>query len=241
MPSVFITGGGKRIGKALALGFAEKGWDVAISYLQSESSALSVINEIKSWGKKAIAVKADLRIKPDIEDAFNKLNNEFGVPDVLLNNAGVFPEKMTLYDISQEIWEDTLNINLRSTLFTSQLFVQKAKYGAKIINIASLGGLEIWKQRIPYNVSKAGLIQLTKALARELAPNISVNAVCPGSINIEEEPSVIDKTLLDVNKIPMGRLGNTKDVFDAVYFFATCSNYITAQIISVDGGYHDAR
>jgi NAD(P)-dependent dehydrogenase (short-subunit alcohol dehydrogenase family) len=241
MPSVFITGGGKRIGKALALGFAEKGWDVAISYLQSEPSALYVIDKIKSFDRKAFAVKVDLRIKSDIEDAFNKLYNEFGIPDVLINNAGVFPDKMTLSDISQEIWEDTLDINLRSTLFTSQQYIKQAKYGGKIINIASLGGLEVWKQRIPYNVSKAGLIQLTKALARELAPNISVNAICPGSINIEDDSSDIDKTLLDINKIPMGRLGNTDDVFDAVYFFATCSQYITAQTITVDGGYHDAR
>ncbi|MFH1049650.1 MAG: SDR family oxidoreductase [bacterium] len=190
---------------------------------------------------RAIAVKVDVRNKEEIENAFTFTVEKLGIPDVLINNSGVFPEKMKLEDISSEIWDDTMNINLRGAFLTSQVFRKYAKKGSKIVNISSLGGLEVWSQRIPYNVSKAGLNHLTKALAREFAPDITVNTVCPGAIYVDDEPSETDKTLLDLNRIPMKRCGNPKDIFDAVYFFATCSDYITAQILTVDGGYHDAR
>jgi NAD(P)-dependent dehydrogenase (short-subunit alcohol dehydrogenase family) len=241
MPKVLITGAGKRIGKHLALLFADRGFDVAIHYNSSEEGAKKTSKEIMSKGRKSIIVGADLRISEQIEVAFNRVFDEFGIPDVLINNAGIFPHKTALNELTIELWDSVLNINCRSQMLCSKVFSKVAKKGSKIVNFASLGGLEVWEQRIHYNVSKAGVIHLTKALARELAPKISVNCVCPGSIFMPDDTSVNDNFLLPENRIPMKRWGNVKDIFDAVYFFSTCSEFITGQILCVDGGYHNLR
>ena len=239
MGIVLITGSGKRIGRGLAISFAEKGWDVIIHYNTSEEKAKETENHIKNLGVKAVIVKADIRNYQEIKDAFESGVKEVGMPDVLVNNAGIYPPPTQLKDISDRMWDDTLNINLRGEYYFSKIFSVKAKEG-RIINFSSLGGLEVWKHRIPYNVSKAGVIQLTKALAKELAPNFSVNCICPGTIEIPEEPP-IEKTKINVDKIPMNRYGNVNDIFDAVYFFSNCSKFITGQVLCVDGGYHIAR
>ena len=239
MGIVLITGSGRRIGRGLAIRFAEKGWDVIIHYNSSEEKAKETENFIKSYGVKAVSVKADIRNEQEINDAFKIGINEVGMPDVLVNNAGVYPPPAHLKDISDSMWDDTLNINLKGEYYFAKEFSERADEG-RIINFSSLGGMEIWKQRIPYNVSKAGVIQLTKALAKELAPYFSVNCICPGTIEIPEEPP-IENTKLNVDKIPMKRYGNVDDIFDAVYFFSTCSKFITGQILCVDGGYHIAR
>ena len=239
MGIVLITGSGKRIGRGLAISFAEKGWDVIIHYNTSEEKAKETENHIKNLGVKAVIVKADIRNYQEIKDAFESGVKEVGMPDVLVNNAGIYPPPTQLKDISDRMWDDTLNINLRGEYYFFKLIAVKAKEG-RIINFSSLGGLEVWKHRIPYNVSKAGVIQLTKALAKELAPNFSVNCICPGTIEIPEEPP-IEKTKINVDKIPMNRYGNVNDIFDAVYFFSNCSKFITGQVLCVDGGYHIAR
>lgn len=233
---VFITGSGKRLGKSLALNFAKKGWDVVIHYFESEESARKTQEEIINMGRKAYLVRADLRSYSQIELAFTNTVNEFGIPKVLINNAGVFPKAKKIFETTKNDWEDTINLNLSAEFFTSKIFVEFARKNSKIVNISSLGAFEIWKNRIPYNVSKSAIIQLTKALARELAPIISVNTVCPGAIYFENEPSENDKAMLKANKIPMKRYATPEEIFEAVYFFSTCSNYITGQFLCVDGG-----
>lgn len=240
MPLILITGSGRRLGRGLALEFAQKGWDIAVHYNRSEETALKTANEIKKMGVKCITVKADVLSSKEINVAFDKIVNELGHPEVLINNAGVYPQITPLNEISDEMWNDTLGVNLSGEFHFARKFAENAKKDSRIINIASLGGLEIWKQRIPYNVSKAGVIQLTKALARELAPHISVNCICPGTIEIPGEEAA-GESPVPVSRIPMERYGSVKDIFDAAYFFATCSNYITAQVLAVDGGFHDAR
>jgi len=238
MPIILITGSGKRIGKGLTFRFAEKGWDVIIHYNSSEKGAMNLKDNIEALGRKSYLIKSDITDYDQVKEAFGNAFEQFGIPDVLINNSGVFPDKTNLSEITTELWESTMNINLRGILYTSQIYSEYKKKGSRIVNIASLGGLEIWKNRIPYNISKSGAIQLTKALARELAPDIAVNCICPGSILVDEEPSITDTTLIDIKKIPMGRLGCVDDVFDAAWFFANCSSYITGQVITVDGGYH---
>lgn len=239
MALVLITGSGKRIGKGLAIEFSRKGWDVVIHYNLSEESALETKRYIeKNFGVKVYAFSSDLR---DISGSLNSLEkvfNEVGVPNVLVNNAAIFPDRRNLDEIDEEIWDITLTINLKAYLFVAKAFAKYAPEGARIINIGSLGGIETWKGRIPYNISKAGVIQLTKSLAKELAPKISVNCVNPGTIFIPYEPNQIDSPIIPIEKIPMQRYGTILDIFDAVYFFATCSNFITGQVINVDGGYH---
>jgi NAD(P)-dependent dehydrogenase (short-subunit alcohol dehydrogenase family) len=233
---VFVTGSGKRLGRSLALNFAKKGWDVVIHYFESEESAKKTKDEIIKMGQKAYLVKADLRSYSEIEMAFTNTVNEFGIPKVLINNAGVFPKAKKIFEITKDDWEDTIKLNLSAEFYTSKIFVEFARKNSKIVNISSLGAFEIWKNRIPYNVSKSAIIQLTRALARELAPFVSVNTVCPGAIYFETESSENDSAMLKANKIPMKRYATPEEIFEAVYFFSTCSNYITGQYLCVDGG-----
>ena len=241
MATVLITGSGRRLGKGLAIKFAEKSWNVIVHYNNSEKEAKRTVNDIIAIGCKAVAIKADVKSETEIINAINQGIDKLGIPDVLVNNAGVFPKKKSLQDISLDFWDNTLNTNLRGEFLFAKAFSKYAKKGSKIINIASLGGLEIWNKRIPYNVSKSAVIQLTKALARELAPDIAVNCINPGAILIEDDISKTNTNLIDVNKIPMKRYGSVQDIFEATYFFATATTYITGQVLTVDGGYHFAR
>lgn len=233
--SVIITGGGRRIGKGLAVEFGKLGWNVGIIYNKSEDSAIKTVDSLRELGVSCYAAKADISNSTEADRAVNSLFNNFGSVDVLINNAAIYPEAHSLQETSYELWHQTINTNLSGMFYTSKSFAATAKANSRIINIASLGAYKIWKQRIPYNVSKAGVIQFTKALALELAPNIAVNSVSPGTIEIIDEPADAGG-LISVSKIPMKRYGKVKDIFDAVYFFATCSLFITGQDIIVDGG-----
>jgi NAD(P)-dependent dehydrogenase (short-subunit alcohol dehydrogenase family) len=237
MPIVLITGSGRRLGKGLALEFAALGYDIILHYKKSEKLAELTFNEIKSLGVRCYKIEGDVRDFDKMKSEFNNAVNAVGHPDILINNAAIYPKSKNLSDTNLEIWDSVIDINLKSYFTLSKLFAENAVKGSRIINIASLGAFSIWKGRIPYNVSKAGVIQLTKALAKDLAPDISVNSVSPGTIFIPNEPPD-EEIKLDIDKIPMKRYGLIKDVFDAVYFFATASIYITGQNLNVDGGLH---
>lgn len=239
MATVLITGSGRRIGRGLAIEFARKGWNVIIHYNESKDLASKTKEYIEKFFRvSSFVFHCNLRETKKITSVFQSVFQDYGIPDVLVNNAGIFPIKKALTELDEEIWNNTIAINLTAYLFVSKIFAEFAQKGARIINIGSLGGIETWKGRIPYNISKAGVIQLTKSLAKELAPKITVNCVNPGTIYIPDEPNQVDSPLLPTSKIPMQRYGTVQDIFDAVYFFATCSNFITGQVISVDGGYH---
>lgn len=234
MSLILITGSGRRIGAELAIKFAEKGWNIAIHYNESQASAESVRSRILELGGECEIFHCDLSKTETIKDSFSMISDTMGFPQVLINNAGVFPSPQKLIDMNDEDWDFVMNINLKSQFILSREYAKMAKANSRIINIASLGAFEIWKERIAYNVSKAGVIQLTKALARELAPNISVNSISPGTIILPEQET---QNPIPLSKIPMNRYGTTEDIFEAAYFFATCSNFITGQNLSVDGGY----
>ncbi len=225
MKRILITGGSKRMGAEIAEKFHSLGWEVIITYN-------TTIPLKQNYFKKAF--KCNLNSSSEINNLFSQLNEENLIPDVLLNNSGVFPKKSSLQDLEEAIWDDTMDINLKAHYLTSQGFQKIAEQG-RIINISSLGGLEIWNQRIPYNVSKAAAIRLTEVLAREMAPKFSVNCICPGTIILGDKP--IEPVQNTESKVPMGRHGNIDDMFDLIYFFSTASKYITGQIVNVDGGY----
>ena len=241
MATIIITGSGKRIGRSLAIEFATKGYDIIVHYNNSKNKADETCHEISSIGRKVYSMKADLGNPHDIESMFHKIKQLSMVPDILVNNAGIFPGRKKISDMGVVEWDEALNVNLRSQFLCSKDFISLNPAGGRIINIASLGALEVWKERTPYNVSKAGVVQLTKSMARDLAPEFSVNCVCPGAISIPGEQGPGDGNMARLNKIPMGRYGLPKDVFDAVYFFATASKYITGQTLTVDGAYHLCR
>jgi NAD(P)-dependent dehydrogenase (short-subunit alcohol dehydrogenase family) len=237
--TVFITGAARRIGRALALQFAAKGWNVAIHYGNSEDRAEQTLDDVRSHGVDAIRVRADVRDRDEIRSAIFEARDHFGRIDVLVNNAGIYPRPTPIGELTEKMWSDVLETNLYGEFFAAQaaaeIMVEQAKQGegGRIINISSLGAFQIWKDRIPYNVSKGAVVQLTKALARALAPHVTVNSVAPGAIEIPEEPS---GKMLGADRIPMRRYGSTDDIFNAVWFFASLATYVTGQTILVDGG-----
>lgn len=232
MSTILITGSAKRLGRGLAIEFAKKGWDIILHYNTSQSEALATAQLIENSGVRVFPIQFDLSSYKAIEEGFEKIKADFPFPDVLINNAGIFPPMATLQDITPESWDSIMKVNLNAHLYTTKFFTKYAVGNSRIINIASVGGLEVWKHRIPYNVSKAGVIKLTKVLAKELAPRFSVNSICPGTITFEEEP-----VTESAEKYPMKRFATVQDLFDAAYFFATATNYITGQNICVDGGF----
>lgn len=235
-PVALVTGGGKRLGKEIALALGEHGFDVVVNYNQSKLGAQKVVETLKHKGVHAIALKANLNDVYAIRRMVYSAVKEFNRIDLLVNNAAIFPT-IALKDVTPRIWDETLNVNLRGMFFCCQAVSKqmiKQKYG-RIINIASIGGIQSWTTHIPYNVSKAGVIMLTRCLAKALAPDIRVNAIAPGTILIEDEESN-NIEHIDRKKIPLQRYGIPKDITDMVLFLATKGDYITGQTFFIDGG-----
>jgi len=236
MLNVLITGGAKRIGKGLSLKFAELGWNIILTYNKSESEATHTLAELEKYGIIVNKYQCDLTNKDELERTFKFIYNENKFIDVLINNVGTFPEKSSFSELDFNQWQNTFDINLNISFNTIKEYSKYQKTG-RIINIASVGGLAIWDRRIDYNVSKSALIQFTKTIAKDLAPNFTCNIINPGLISFNDI-GYKDSTYLNKNKIPMGRYGNIDDVFDAVYYFSTSSKYITGQMLNIDGGLH---
>jgi 3-oxoacyl-[acyl-carrier protein] reductase len=231
-----VTGGGRRLGRAIAIALAQHGFEVIVNYNESQQGAYSVIRKIESIGRKAIAIKADISKKNDVTRMIRSTVKVFGRIDLLVNNAAVFLES-SLEKISEKLWDTTIDINLKGTFLCSQAVAPimfKQKQG-KIINIASLGGVQSWSQHLPYSVSKAGVIMLTRCLAKSLAPNVFVNAIAPGTIIFDDEENPKIKHI-PKEQILLQRYGKPFDITDLVIFLATTAQYITAQVFIVDGG-----
>lgn len=244
MPVVFITGGARRIGKGLALRFAQRGWNVGIVYFTSKQAALATVTELESFHVRARAVQADVANNEELIRAMEELTATLGNPDVVVSNAGVFPPKRRLGALTLDELRETMAINTEP-LFTLATWLHRRAvhhhYPCRLIAISSLGAFEIWQDRVDYNMSKSALVNLVRSLARSVAPYISVNSVAPGAIVVSGEETEADANLVPTSKIPMGRYGTPDDIFDAVLFFATATSYITGQVLVVDGGYQQVR
>ena len=229
--TVLITGGARRIGAAITKYFAQQKYNVIINYLRSEEYAKILASDINKSGGVAVPCKADVTNVNEIKELFEFAKKEFGRIDILINNAGVFPPKRNLKELKISDYLDTIKINMDSAMITTKEFIKSDIIDGRIINISSLGGINIFKHYIDYNVSKAGLIRLTQVLAKELAPNISVNCICPGIVRMDNE-----EINFPVEKIPMRAFASTDDIVAAVVFFAMGSKYITGQVLNVSGG-----
>lgn len=228
-----VTGAAKRIGRAIALGLAAEGADVAITYRDSQKQAEQTICELASLGGRAIAVQADLREPASIRDAVERIVKELGSIDILVNNAGRF-ETARIEDISVEQWDAMFEANTRGPFLTAQAalpYLRAAR--GRIINLGSLGGLHPWPTHAHYCTSKAALHMLTQTMSKAFAPEISVNCVAPGMIVNDEISAEYEHF---ARKTPMQRNGTPEDVAAAVIFFATGPQFITGQILGVDGG-----
>ena len=235
---VIVTGSGRGIGREIALKLAKAGADVAISDIDLET-AKKTSAEIEALGRKSTAVAADVSKAADVKKMFEDVLAAFGSLDILVNNAGITKDGL-LMRMKEEDWDAVLNVNLKSAFLCCKEAVRPMmKSGGKIINIASVVGLMGNAGQANYSASKAGMIGLTKTLAREFASrSINVNAVAPGFIRTAMTDKLSDEAKQKLaGGIPMQKLGEAEDVANAVLFLSSSlSDYVTGQVLTVDGG-----
>ena len=229
-----VTGAAKRIGRSVALRLAAEGADVIVNYRTSKDAAEQVAAQIAAMGRRATAIQADVAKRADVAALFAAIEKDFGRLDILVNNAAIF-FSAKFEELTEEQWDTILDTNLKSQFLCSQAAVPMLRRGGhgRIINFASLGGLLAWPAYTHYCVSKAGVIMLTRCLARALAPEITVNAIAPGTISFPQDSPDIAGDF--IRRAPLHRTGTPEDIDDAVVFLAQ-SAFITGQVIVVDGG-----
>ena len=237
MKTIFVTGGAKRIGKAIVELFASDGWKVIIHYNSSKKEADELANKInKDNPDTARAVQGNLDKEADIVKILNDINDMFPSLDLLVNNASTF-YPTPIEEISADHWEKLIGSNLKGPLFLIQGLKEKLKASnGSIINITDTNLSKGVPNYSIYSAAKAGLEAITKGLARELAPEIKVNAIAPGAML--EPPDVTwteDQKNKVIESIPLNRMGSEQDIAEAVKFLAHCE-YITGQVVKVDGG-----
>lgn len=231
-----VTGAGRRIGRVIALALGRAGADVVVNYHQSRREAQITVREIQKLGVEALAVRADVSKPAQVAAMFRAVEKRFHRLDLLVNNAGIFfPGKWD--KLTEKDWDRILAVNLKGPFFCAQAaarIMQKQKHG-RIINISSLGGLEAWPSYTHYCASKAGLIMMTRCLAKSLAPHILVNSVAPGTILFPgEQKSPWSEKVLQTT--PLRKAGRPEDISEMVLYLATRGDFITGQVFPVDGG-----
>ena len=231
--TALVTGGARRIGRTIALTLAASGANVAITYRNSQSEAEDVVRTLAAFGVEAFAVRTELTDAESIRQSVAAVIEEFGQLDLLANNAGHF-EQTALEEITAEQWDRIFATNTRAPFLVAQAAYPhlRAAYG-RIINIGSLGGMHAWATHAHYCTSKAALHMLSQTMAKAWAPEVSVNCVAPGMIELGE---IGEAYAHFAEKTPMRRNGSAEDVAAAVLFFATGPHFITGQLLAVDGG-----
>jgi 3-oxoacyl-[acyl-carrier protein] reductase len=227
-----VTGGGRRIGRSIALRLARAGADVAVNYKESADEAAEVAAEIGKMGRHAAAIRADVSRAEQVRELFGAVEREFGRLDILVNNAGVF-FGVPFAELTEEQWDFTLDINLKAQYLCAQAalpLLRRSGHG-RIVNISSIGAYQPKPDHVHYCVSKAGVVMLTRCLARALGPEIAVNSVAPGKIQFPDEE--IDQGY--IRRTPLAKVGDGDDIADTVLFLIQ-SDFITGQTILVDGG-----
>ncbi len=233
--AALITGGAKRLGRATALAFAEAGADIAITFLHSAREAQHTVIDISSLGVRAVALRCDITDEKSVRSAIKETVKELGGIDILVNNAANYEtadfDKLTLRQ-----WDAIFASNTRGPFLVSREALKPLRERrGKIINMGSLGGLQPWTTHAHYCSSKAAVHMLTRVMAKALAPQIAVNCVAPGMIDLGEKAAAPFMRRMK-KQTPMRRNGTGDDVAAAVLFFATAPHFITGQILVVDGG-----
>ena len=238
--NVIVTGATRGIGREIALTLAQNGANIAMNYRNLNSEVEDLINEIKSFGVDALAIKCDVSITEEVDNFVKEVKSNYNTIDILVNNAGITKDGLILR-MKEEDFNDVLDVNLKGTFNTTKSvssIMVRQKYG-KIINISSVVGIAGNAGQCNYAASKAGVIGFSKSVARELASrNINVNVVAPGYINTDMTKNLPDKVKEEIIKsIPMKKIGDPKEVANLVLFLSSnLSDYITGQVINVDGG-----
>lgn len=227
---VLVTGAAKRIGRAIALRLAEEGARVAIHYYSSEAEAAQTARDCGG----APLFRANLERVAEIETLFRQVGEHFGRLDGLVNNAARFT-RLDPLEITEADWDFIHSVNLKAVFFCAKEAARLMRLGGggRIVNISSLGGIRPWAAHVHYCASKAGVIMLTRALAKALAPEITVNSVAPGVISFDD---LDEEAVGMVRATPAGRPGRPEEVAGAVLYFLTATNFVTGQLLAVDGG-----
>ncbi|MDK0762432.1 3-oxoacyl-[acyl-carrier-protein] reductase [Clostridium perfringens] len=235
-----VTGGTRGIGKAIALKLADQGANIVINYRNSDKEAEELKAILEEKGVKVLTVKCDISNFEDSKNLMDKCKEVFGKIDILVNNAGITKDTLIMR-MKEEDFDNVIDVNLKGTFNCAKhasAIMLKQRFG-KIINMTSVVGIAGNAGQVNYAASKAGVIGLTKSLAKELGSRgITVNAVAPGFINTDMTASLSEKVKEEASKnIPLKRLGDPEDVANLVGFLASdAANYITGQVINVDGG-----
>lgn len=238
--TVVITGGSKGIGAHTAIYFAENNWNVVIGYNNSAESAFLLRNSLTENGHSVIAQKVNVTNKLETELFIKEALYKFGKIDVLINNAGIAAQKL-FTDISEHEWNSMINTNLTGVFNCTQAVLPHMieNKSGKIINISSAWGITGASCEVHYSASKAGIIGMTKALAKEVGPSgITVNCIAPGMIDTQMNANLTPDEINDfTSTLPIARIGNTLEIAKTAYFLASDgADYITGQTICVDGG-----
>jgi NAD(P)-dependent dehydrogenase (short-subunit alcohol dehydrogenase family) len=233
--AALITGAAKRLGRASALALAQAGADVAITFLRSQREAQHTVIDLASYGIRAFALQCDVTSEKSVRAMVRGAVRELGGIDLLINNAANY-ETVEFEDITLAQWDAIFASNTRGPfLVTREALKHLRERRGKVINMGSLGGLQPWPTHAHYCSSKAALHMLTKVMAKALAPEIAVNAVAPGMIDLGEKAA---KSFMKkmASQTPMKRNGTGEEIAAAVRFFAEAPHFITGQILTVDGG-----
>jgi len=238
-----VTGSSRGVGRAVALGFAKEGGNVVVNYTSNEKAANEVVEAIQKIGSKAIAVKADVAQKSDAENLVKTAIETFGRLDILVNNAG-FTRPAMMIKMAEEQWDEVVDIHLKGAFLCSQAAAlqMKEQNSGKIINVTSVAGLVGTVGQINYSAAKGGILSMTKSIARELARyNVCANVISLGIVATDMTEKIrSDEKLKEIymNRILLKRFAEPDDISPAFVFFASDeSNYITGQLLCVDGGY----
>lgn len=233
--AALVTGAGTRVGQAIAIGLAQSGCDVGIHYHGSVTGAEETARAVRAAGRRAELLPADLHDATAARALAEEAGRRFKRLDVLVNSAAIMVQER-VEDVTPDSWNATFDLNLRAMFFVSQGAIphlRRAK--GKIVNMADIAGMEPWPSYVPHCISKAGVIMLTKGLARALAPDIAVNAIAPGAVLLPEDWDEQARNHI-VETTPLKRLGSPDDVVAAVRFLLAGTDYVTGTILVIDGG-----
>jgi pteridine reductase len=231
-----VTGAGRRVGRALALALGGRGMAVAVHHHESSAGAEDAVATLRATGVNAAAFDADLTDAAAPEALVQRVVAHFGRLDVLVNSAALM-RRTPVGEVSVSDWDRMFALNLRAPFFLAQAAAPRLRASrGTIVNIADLAAFETWPGYIPHGLTKAGLVHMTRALARVLAPDVRVNAIAPGTVLLPDDWSAADAARLNATT-PLGRSGTPADVAAALLFLLD-ADYITGETIIVDGGRH---
>lgn len=233
--AALVTGGARRLGRAIALALGRAGMRVALHYNASAAAAGAVLAELRALGTPCVAIPGDLARTAECERVVETALAEWGGLDLLVNNAGIWGPT-PIGSVTEAGWDELLNTNLRSMFFVAQRAAPalRAAHGA-IINIADVGVERPWHNHVPYLVSKGGVVTLTRALAKDLAPEVRVNAIAPGPVLLPDDWTA-EQARQAANATLLQRVGSADDIAHAALYLAQ-AGYITGIVLPVDGGH----